>query len=181
MKHILSKNDKGIGLVEVLVSIGIVGSAMVIITSLTLSSLRLARKNEYQDVAVQSAVEALDFLKDPVEIDVDLFLSGTSSLYDSTPDAFYLDFGSSTTTPPMIVENSSSTPIGNTCTSSSPYVVAQLLNEGYLVCRQILILSDNGSKKNFYITVHVVWETIGDDFDKRTFEGYRYGALNVLP
>ena len=61
-------SQKALGLVEALISLAVVATGMVIITSLSLKTLKVVRKNELQDIAVQIGVEAMDFMKQPASI-----------------------------------------------------------------------------------------------------------------
>ena len=70
MKKILrkTKDESAFSLVEAVIALALVGTAMVIITQVSLSTIKRAKKNELEDVAVQAGVEAMDFVKQPIDI-----------------------------------------------------------------------------------------------------------------
>jgi len=176
IKDILNKNE-AFGLVESLISLAIVGTGMVLITSLSIRTIKLARKNELQDVAVQTAVEALDFLKDPGEIPADLSNIGGGEITSSGGFFYALDFEG---TPRVVAkEHGYAEEILDCSTVSfSSYGVSSLAPD-YTVCQQILIKSEQDSNQRFALKAIVVWETIGGEYDKRIIEGFRIGSFNV--
>ena len=156
--------ERALGLVEVLVSLAIVGTGMVIITSVSLKTIKQARKNELQDVANQIAVEALDFMKIPMDIDADVVSDGYYELdFDSTP---YLISD---------VSGSELDPAVSSCTPNHSYYI-DLGTAGYVVCRQIYIQTVSPGRYDFKVII--LWETVGqEESEKAIFEGHRIGDI----
>lgn len=169
------KSEKALGLVEALIALAVVGTGMVLITYISLKTIKEARKNELQDVAVQSAVEAMDFMKYPAAISTYTEPTATPIPHLISPYVnFKLDFGS---TPPRIVKCVDSSDLSNdpsNCDTASPYYVASLGPE-YLVCQQIKVTEVTDLKYN--IEVVVVWQSVGGDFEMRVIQGYRLGSI----
>lgn len=166
LKHV--KKENALGLVEALIALAVVGTGMVILTTISLKTIRQARKNELQDVAVQAAVEALDFMKDPSTIDTDRLPADQGSYYR-------LDLASS---PPLIwVADGNLNPDESleidSCTEDNTYYVSSLPD--YFVCQQIFV--QNVGTKRYDLKVIVVWKTIGGDYEKQDIEGYRLGSI----
>lgn len=175
------RENKGFGLVEVLVAIAIVGTAMVLITSMSLRSMKVARKNELQNVAVEVADEAMDFLKEPVPINTTMV--GASNISDGNKHYFYLEQNFGTGNPPELQEIRASSALGSTCNDnpSNKFRIDWLAQEGIVVCRQIAIEAvetQPGSYSDFKFDVEtkVVWKTIDGD-EERFFTGYRFGTF----
>lgn len=166
------RGEKALGLVEALVAIAVVGSGMVIITSMSLRSMKLARKNEIQDVAIEAAVEAMDFMKDPGSVVIKKSDYPAGGLSDEKPHYFRLDVEN---VPPWLENPMLPQSDLQTCDSGSGYLVGRLKNENYIICQQIMVKSIGQSKSRFDIEVTVVWQTVGGDIDKRVISGYRYG------
>jgi len=162
MKSLIKKltGQKGLGLVEVLVALGIVGSGMVIITQVSLRTIKQARKNELQDVANQLAVEALDFMKMPADITM-----GSGDI----PGYFKLDFD------PVQIVKGEDNEISN-CYRTGDYYV-DLGYEGYVVCQQIYLEESSLGSDRYDFQVKVVWETVGGEFEEITVSGHRVGAI----
>lgn len=162
-------NEKALGLVEALVALAVVGTAMVLITQVSLRTIKQARRNELQDVAVQAAVEALDFMKQPGNIKVD----GVKP--DESYGQYYkLDL---TANIPQIVykERDMGANEIRECDFSSFYYNESLGSSGYYVCQQIFIQEVTSHK--FDLKVIVVWQTVGGEYDKKVFEGFRVGTI----
>lgn len=158
------KKQKGLGLVEVLVSLAIVGTGMVIITSISLKTIKQARKNELQDVANQVAVEGLDFMKLPSAIEADMVRDGYYKLnYDPNVEL-------------VNIANASEIDESYNCASGQEYYI-DLGTVGYNVCRQIYIESSDLGSNRYDVKVIVVWETVGGEMDKVVLEGHRIGEI----
>ncbi|MFC1780102.1 hypothetical protein ACFLY9_00185 [Patescibacteria group bacterium] len=168
------KSEKALGLVEALVSLAVVGTGMVLITSLSLKTLKQARKNELQDIAVQAAVEAMDTMKQPRDIQTNL-KSGCSSVIFN----FYkVDVQTNT----IITEGGtnyqteiSCTNYPNICGPADFFQVDALTTSKY--CSQVQLASIAGSNYKYEIRVKVLWETVGGDCEEFILEGYRYGKI----
>lgn len=162
-------SQKGLGLVEVLISLAVVSTGMVMITSLSLKTLKVVRKNELQDIAVQLGVEAMDFMKQPNTISVE-------SYDDYYPGYYYLDIS---TAPYRIVKVQGYEEI-ETCNPNSRYHVSSVSETS--VCQQLHIENDpGGSTTKYIIKVILVWETVGgDQYDKRVYTGIRRGGFKNI-
>ncbi|MBN2015742.1 hypothetical protein JW766_02825 [Candidatus Dojkabacteria bacterium] len=165
----LVRGSDGLGLVEVLVALAVVGTAMVIITQISLKTIKQARKNELQDVANQVAVEALDFMKQPGNITVETIGGSSPNLNGGL---YRLDVANGK------IEYSSSQQAElstSNCTPGSHYLDASLYSSGYHVCQQIKLTKV--SEYRFNIKVIVVWQTVGGEYDIRELAGYRIGEI----
>ncbi len=162
-------SQKALGLVEVLIALAVVSTGMVMITSLSLKTLKVVRKNELQDIAVQLGVEAMDFMKQPGTIAV-------QSYDDTYAGYYYLDISSE---PYKIVEVQGYEEI-DTCDSNSRYRVSSVAETS--VCQQIQVQNDpGGSSTKYNIKVILVWETVGrDEYDKKVYTGIRRGGFKNL-
>lgn len=165
--------EKGLGLVEALIALGVVGTGMVVITYLSMKTIRLARKNELQDVAVQAGVEAMDFLKDPVPLDATM--PPHWNVTDSGGHYYNLDM---TTNPPRIVGALYPPDEIQDCEAATYDVYGVSTLPDYVVCQQIKVESAGGSDTKFNIDVIVVWQTIGGGYEKKVLQGYRLGKFN---
>ena len=163
--------EKALGLVEALIALAVVGTGMVLITYISLKTIRRARQNELQDVAVQAGVEAIDFMKDPADIVVE------GGPYPEQSGTYYkLDFSvvGLRHNPYDLYEIDQ-----NSCSETSYYLVGSLFDSGYTVCQQIKVTPQDGSTRKFNIEVIVVWQTVGGGFEKRVFKGFRVGGITI--
>ncbi|MDD3647999.1 MAG: type II secretion system protein [Candidatus Dojkabacteria bacterium] len=155
------KNEKAFSLVESVIALAIVGVAMVIITQVSLATLKQAKKNELQEVAVQSAVEAMDFVKQPSDLLVDV----------DPPRSYKLDL----TYVKLISSGLDQSDI-TTCDSSSDYLVNSLFSSGYTICQQVFITKPGPSEQKWDVRVLVLWKTVDGKIDKAEIKGYRLGG-----
>ncbi|MBU0975953.1 type II secretion system GspH family protein [Patescibacteria group bacterium] len=162
--RILLKNEKAFSLVEAVVALAIVGVAMVIITQVSLKTLKQAKKNELQEVAVQSAVEAMDFAKQPNDLEVDV-PPATSKFYK-------LDIANA-----QLISTGVTQSEINSCSAGSEYIVAYLNSSGYTVCQQIYITKPGTSSEKWDIEVKVVWLSVDGEYEESKIKGYRLGGL----
>lgn len=163
-------NQKGLGLVEALVALAIVGTAMILITQVSFKTLKQARKDELQDVAIQIAVEASDFLKQPGDIDAFNASSFSDTGYFSMEvESNYAGINYQVTATDEIGEDFN-------CENDTIYKVD--VGEGYDICCQIYIDKDDTREKRYDFRVIVVWLTVGGINEKRVIEGYRYGDID---
>lgn len=171
------KNKKGLGLVEALVALAVVGTAMVIITTISIKTIKKARKNELQDVAVQAKVEALDYLKDPTEIQAKF---GSSCDLTSLSGYARLDF--SETTPILVGTGGTSSGEVEIDAKSKPdsKYLNPSLSPDYEVYQQVYIESDSGRADRFNIRSIVVWQSVGGEYERSTESGYRMGSINLI-
>jgi hypothetical protein len=183
MKRFL-KNENAIGLVEALVSIAIVGTGMVLITYFSLKSVKLARKNELKDIAVQTAVEAMDFMKQPGYISTNIPGATLDPKY-GYKDAYKLDFSQNR----LIMDHSPSNltdEIGcssekrcGPTDSSRYYLVDSLKNEEVgEFCQQIRITPDPDSVDRYEVKIIVTWLSVGDVCEEYVLDGYRIGKIH---
>ncbi len=169
IKNIID-NESALGLVEALISLAVVGTAMVVITRVSLRTIKQARKNELQDIAVQAAVEAMDFMKQP----------GTIVVEGDVPvESFgkYYRIALSEQKPIIFVENdhlAGENEIAN-CDSSSSYYNGSLGSGGYDMCQQIYVKKI--TPRRYDLQVIMVWQTVGGEFEKKKFDGYRIGEI----
>lgn len=161
------KDQKALGLVEALVALAVIATGMVVITSLSLKTIKQARKNEMQDVSIQTAVEAMDFMKQPGVIQTTV-----GKLPNPTGRSYRLNLDSL----PYLIYVGDGTGEINNCTKTSPYYVSDVSD--FLVCQQIII--KESAVGRYTIKVVVVWQTVGGDFEKRTFDGFRYGNITEV-
>lgn len=182
------KQEKGIGLVEALISIGIVGSGMVVITFVSFKSIRRAKSNELKDIAVQASVEAMDFMKQPGNVEVSCF-SYTGAINESGENnaSIILD----NVDGPLLDATKSGASLSkiscasNPCsgkrgsiTSDEAYRVNSISdNEKTLFCRQILV---TGTQYNLDIEVRTTWETVGGECREYILEGRRIGKITCI-
>lgn len=166
-----SKNNKGLGLVEVLVSLAIVSTGMVVITSLSLKTIKEARNNEMQDVSVQIGAQAMDYLKQPSEIEVN-DLERPTELEERS---YKLDFGTSL----PILKRVSRSPLNgreiNDCEDDSDYIVDVVTD--FNLCQQVLIRKNADKDNHYNIRVIVVWKASGGESRKRVETGTRIGFI----
>ena len=169
LKIILKKvfSPKAFGLVEVLISLAVVSTGMVMVTSLSLKTLKVVRKNELQDISVQLGVEAMEFMKQPGQINIE------NAGVDNVNGYYYLEIDD---TPYRIVRTQDTSEIDK-CSSNSNYAVTSISETE--VCQQINIRRDAQSSK-YYMKVIIVWKTVGrDEYDKRVYEGIRRGDFKL--
>jgi type II secretory pathway pseudopilin PulG len=169
----ISKNETALGLVEALIALAVVGTGMVVLTTISLKTIKRARKNELQDVAIQTGVEAMDFMKDPAPVHADL--QAYWSITDDGGHYFSLDMSGSI---PKIVGSLDTAEI-ETCDTGTYSVYGVKSLTDYVVCQQIKVESDGGSSTKFNIEVIVVWQTVGGVFEKRLIKGYRLGEIKT--
>jgi competence protein ComGC len=176
------RNTQAFGLVEALVALAIVGTGMILITSLSIRTIKQARKNELQDVAIQSAVEAMDFLKDPGEIQADLLSFSGATITDANGYYYALDFSEAPKIKAKAAAylNSDVNEINDCSTTHFTMYGVTSLEPDYIICQQILVRSEQASSERFDVKVIVVWETVGGEYDKRVIEGFRIGAFDAL-
>jgi hypothetical protein len=167
----IKTDEKALGLVEALIAMAIVGSAMVIITQVSLRTIKMARKNEMEDVAVQAAVEAMDFVKQPGDMMVKVVNSDPA--YSNS--IFELDVKNGQ----LIYNSNNQTELteGN-CDESSDFRNLELGSSGYIVCQQIRMTKI--SEERFDAEVIVIWETIGREFEIHLEKGYRIGKVQLI-
>jgi type II secretory pathway pseudopilin PulG len=179
MKRFL-KNENAIGLVEALVSIAIVGTGMVLITYFSLKSVKLARKNELKDIAVQTAVEAMDFMKQPgdIQIDIDWACRTSPPFIKSTGKK--LDYGNQVLITRDGLEGETRIGCGgiNMCGASGSdyYRVSSLDTEGKF-CQQIWFF-EGDSPDTWDVQVLVTWESVGGECEEYRLDGTRIGKIN---
>ena len=173
MKKILrkTKDESAFSLVEAVIALALVGTAMVIITQVSLSTIKRAKKNELEDVAVQAGVEAMDFMKQPIDIDA-------STVPTHTVDRYYqLDPSPAAGSPALNYITSYQYEISPTsnCDSTNPYYHTNLGAEGYTICQQVKIIRTGPTDPKYDIEVLVVWKTIDNEYELRRIKGYRVG------
>ncbi len=160
-------------------ALAVVGTGMVVLTSLSLRTIKQARRNEIQDVSIQAGVEAMDFLKQPTDINVGVDPGG-SNLPDDEPGTYYkLDFGSSQGTP-ILQKTDEIPPNGEIVTCSgdpedAKYRISSLEESGYNICRQVKVTKN--TLEEYEIEVIVTWETIGGEVEVKKFKGLRLGKF----
>lgn len=172
--NILKKiqSESALGLVEAVVSIGIIGTAMIVITNVAMGTIKRARKVELEDVAIQAAVEAMDYLKIPSELEVDAG-EQPCNLNDINGYA-YLDRSANQALPKIVFES------GTTEEISSPNIDPKYKNsilegEGYEVYQQVQV--ESVGSRRYEIVSKVVWRTIGGEYGEQKLVGYRYGKF----
>ncbi len=174
IKRLLNR-QKAIGLVEAVVAIGIISTAMIIITQVALKTIKRARKVELEDVAIQAAVEALDYLKIPSELEVDF---GSVCNFDSIKGYAKLfpiaGYGGMYTIVGTSVYGDGSNEINET-NHPSTYLNQSLSEEGYEVYQQIFL--ESAGKKRYIIKSIVVWRSVDGEYYKKVLAGYRYGGF----
>jgi hypothetical protein len=164
------KDQKALGFLEVLIALTIVGTGMVIVTSMSLRSMRVAKMNENQDVAIQVAVDAMDYLKNPGDIGISEAPITAPAYYSLASDTFEI---SRENVPQRELEANE-----NDCNESSETLVSNLWESDptYTICRQIMI--EKTSSDRYDIEVTVIWSTVGD-YNKHVISGHRVGKLVV--
>ena len=168
------RSEKALGLVEALLALAVVGTGMVLITYVSLKTIKQARKNELQDVAIQTAVEAMDFMKDPATIRINgslLPAENTGTYYKLNFTSIKLDYS---TYPQHQHELEA---VEAHCNESSYYIVSSLVPEGYTICQQIHVTPEPGSSLRFDIEAIVVWKSVAGGYEKRVLRGYRLGRI----
>ena len=165
--NFIKKKEKGMGLVEALIALAVVATGMVVITSLSLKTIKQVRRNEMQDVAVQIGVEAMEFMKQPGKIT----RTGTGTING------YYELDISTVEHARIIKEIDTVDISE-CNASSPYKVDYVTDMN--VCQQIQIQQITGFTDQYDIRVIIVWDSIGsstNNYEKRIFTGYRQGGF----
>ena len=167
------ENNKALGLVEALVALAVVGTGMVVITSLAIKTMKKARENEMQDVAVQAAVEAMDLAKMPGTLPIhSQSVTNPANLNHflrlEDPDIYGIH----------VVATPGEQEISET-DHPTTYLSDNLSEEGFEVYQQIHITSVGSSTQKFNLKVIVVWESVGGEYRKIVLEGYRYGPIEI--
>jgi hypothetical protein len=178
------KSECALGLVEALVALAVVGTGMIVITHLSLKIIKKARENELQDIAVQTAVEAMEFMKQPGDIQSDV-LSACSVA--SLMDSYKLDVQNNriiTYASVGLYERIGCSGGVINCGPGDVYYVGpfylmdSLEDEGKF-CRQINVVQ-NG-EFSYDIEIIVVWESVGGECEEYVLEGDRIGIIKLDP
>lgn len=179
------KSKSGFSLVEAVIALGIIGVALVMVTSFTISTMKVAKKNELEDVAVQSLVESMEFLKQPGPIYVGKYKNEMS---DPQETRSYFSLGSAEEYPEsgstiLVPDGQIQSLEVNSCNDTSLHYIQFPDNPEYTVCVQLYVdgyVNGTGEpvrKGEFLIHGVVVWKSIGGIWEKRTVNGYRVGTI----
>jgi len=165
--NFIKKKERGMGLVEALIALAVVATGMVVITSLSLKTIKYVRRNEMQDVAVQIGVEAMDFMKQPGKIETN----------DLTNIAGYYKLDISSVQHARIIKDTSPAAGEIYNCDGLFYKVGYITDMN--VCQQIQIQTTTFSDQ-YNVKVIIVWVSIGssaDKYEKRIFTVFRRGSF----
>lgn len=168
------KDQNALGLVEALLAIAVIGSGMIIITAVTMKTIKIARKNEMQDVAIQAAVEAMDLMKMPGDLSAKF--GGSNCNVDNLDGYAKLDFSQTVPVLRGTGRYGYESPIDEN-NHNIEYLNPNLTD--FEVYQQIYIVS--GGHEKYDIQAIVVWESVGGEYEKQVIEGYRLGGFNLDP
>lgn len=179
---------QGFSLAEVVVSLGVTATVMVIAISLTSQSLRLAKENEIENTANEILVQSLELAKSPVPLNISSSVTGqnaASALAGSyriaktnNPGAGNESVGVSFLQP----TNASTNEItAGSCTQGSPEFTSykvDLQGSEAIVCNQVILVKETGEIDTYRFISIIVYEIGGEDVVDR-IEAFRKGNFNI--
>jgi len=186
------KRKKGFSLAEVVVSLGVTATVMVVAISLTGQSLRLTKENEVENTANEILIQSLEFIKSPVAINISSSVTGQnaqSSLTGSYTIATSTSLGGATngnevgTTYLKSSTASTAEMTQNSCIpGSAEYSLykVDLQNSTSVVCNQVILTLVPGETDTYKITSIIAYEIGGERVVDRA-EAFRKGNFNIVP
>ena len=167
---------KGFSLAEVIISLGVVSTTMIVAISMTSQSLRLAKENELQNTANEFLVQALELSKSPAAVKI----SPASGTLQNLAGSYKMS-NLSTGVVALQSVNLFTDPITvDDCDQTSPayeeYKI-QIDELNAVICNQILLEPEfaEGGVYNYKITSIVVY-TIGGEKVLEKVESFREGT-----
>ncbi len=181
------KAKKGFSLAEVIVSLGVAATAMVVAISMTSQSLRLAKENEIENTANEILVQSLELAKTPVPLNIVPAFEGTQGgvlvgsykLLRTTEQGGSNAQGSATLEPTdTFTEEIDAT----SCQPGNPdydtyKIEIEELNS--IICNQIIFEQEPNQGNAYNITSIVVYEIGGEKVIDRV-EAFRDGNFNII-
>ncbi|MBN1915546.1 hypothetical protein JW796_00940 [Candidatus Dojkabacteria bacterium] len=80
MRKLFWKRKKAFSLAEVIISLGVASTTMVVAISMTSQSLRLAKENEIENTANEILVQTLELVKSPVPLNIIPSIGGNAAV-----------------------------------------------------------------------------------------------------
>lgn len=155
------------GLAEIIVALGIFGSAMVITIALAIGSLRTVKDNELADTANTIMIRSMEYLKSPSSSGIFASaLSGTSTRVYAVDGAISSTNITGEVKLKDLTSSGTNTITVDNCSETSPYVVVVSDTPGFLACNQIII--KRNSNNTFELQSIVIY---------RTSKGFRKSEL----
>ena len=186
------KRKKGFSLAEVVVSLGVTATVMVVAISLTSQSLRLTKENEIENTANEILIQSLEFVKSPVALNISSSVTGPngeSSLTGSYTIAQDQNLGGVTNgsevgTSYLRPSTAATTEMNeNSCIPGSAehslYKV-DLQNSTSVICNQVILTLVPGETNTYEIKSIVSYEIGGVRVVDRV-EAFRKGNFNIVP
>ncbi len=164
---------KGNSLVEVLIVLGIISTALVASVSVIVNSLIKVRVNEIEDSANSLLIQSMEIAKTPNTVVVNDGAINNNSV--GTAYYFTLQNASNQNTLQRVT---SSTTLINSCPANSPYNANNFLgtNVDYNICIQLQIIYRGNEQ--YEINSRVVYD-INGRVSLNTIQGFRYTPFNI--
>jgi type II secretory pathway pseudopilin PulG len=168
------KKQKAFGLVEIIISLAVFGTAIIATMSLTVRSYVTVKNNELGDLANSIMISSSEYFKSPNAKTI-LPAAGTSgSFYFNLTSPININPGTQTVTNLSFNRQTQTSQKINTCDSGSAYKVAFTNTTGlpnnFILCNQVIIQPQ--ADGSYMILSEVVFNT-SKGLDQSELIGYR--------
>lgn len=173
----LTKTKKGVSLIEVMIVLGIVSTALVASISIIARSLIEVRINEIEDSVNTSLIQTMEIIKSPQDISV----AGNPRLTSyGTPNYFKLN---TTGNENVITYDGANQGEIQTCDSNSFYASEYLISSGidsFNLCLQVIITPINNNGVIYYnIEAKAIYDLpTGEAVN--TYRGLRFNSFSNI-
>ena len=176
MKKMIFKNRFGLSLAEVVVTMGVIASTMIVGISVAGQSLRIAKENEVRNTSNEILIQGLELMKSPAPLSINTSLGSNSSQLEGS---YKLENIETNEGGLELVFVSPTLGEIDTCERGSQDYSnygLELSDDSLDMCYQIIFTS--GEDDSYSIVTVVVYK-LGADFETERLEIFRKGNFSI--